>query len=198
MSVIENLKNNGFDAVEVATKAEALEVATSFIFDGCKVGIGGSVSTQEIGLLDYLAKRENITFINQYEAGISMEENVERRRNSLLSDVYFCGCNAITEGGFLVNIDGSGNRVAAMIYGPKKVVMIVGKNKIVKDFEAADARMNAIAIPKNIERLELRAKEFGKERKFAVKDIARKFSVIQSEDIPGRITIVLVNEDLGY
>ncbi|SUW85410.1 lactate utilization protein [Campylobacter hominis] len=195
--LIRNLKNNGFEVVCAANADEALKIVKSLIKSGDKIGLGGSESVREIGLLDYVVSLKDVNVCNQYEKGISMDENVNCRRNGLLADIYFCSTNAVTLDGFLVNVDGSGNRVAALNYGPKKVVIIAGKNKIVKNLDEAIKRLNEVAIPKNIERLNKKAESFGKTGKYTTKTIARKYSIIES-DADNRILIILVDENLGY
>ncbi len=196
-TTIDNLRENGFEVIEVATGAEAREVAKGFIEPGLKVGLGGSTTVQQIGLLDWLTEQKDINLSNQYEAGITMEENVERRRQGLLSDLYITSCNAITQKGALVNADGDGNRVAAQIFGPRKVLLIVSKNKIVESVKEGFGRIRGIAAPKNIERMNAKALSMGKEPRYNEKNIANKFAFITA-DKPGRTTIILVGEALGY
>ena len=126
-------KKHGMDVICVSNKEEALNLAKSFIKPGMSIGLGGSTTVAQIGLLDYVCSLKDITLFNQYEKGISMEENTKRRREGMLSDLYICGTNALTKTGELVNADGSGNRVAAQIFGPHKVLIVVGKNKIVEN-----------------------------------------------------------------
>lgn len=195
--VIENLKKNGF-SVEVAdTKWKAFDIAKTYLVDGISVGLGGSTTVEEIGLLNYLETRKSITLHNQYEKGISMEENLNRRREGMLSDLFIASSNAITHDGYLVNVDGTGNRVAAQIFGPKKVLLIVGVNKIVKDLDEAFDRLKNTAAAKNIERINEKAKSFGKEPSYCWDNIANKFTLIKSEK-PGRTDIILVKEELGF
>jgi len=196
-NTISNLEKHGFEVIQVPNKTEALKIAKSFIKDGQKVGLGGSVSVSEIGLLDYILNHKNLNVSNQYEPGISMEENTKRRREGMMSDIFVSSSNAITKNGELVNADGSGNRVAAQIFGPKKVLLIVGINKIVDDVKAGFARITNIAAPKNIERINNTAIKYGKEPKHNMSNIGNKFAYIDA-DVPGRTTIILVNENLGY
>ena len=98
----------------------------------------------------------------------------------------------------LVNADGSGNRLAAFSYGPKHVLLIVGVNKIVENVEAGFKRVMEVAATKNIERMNNKAIEFGKEPKYNLENIANKFSWMKADDIKGRIIIILVDEELGY
>ncbi len=196
-TTIDNLRKNGFEVIEVNSEDEALEVAKGFVKPGLKVGLGGSTTVAQIGLLSWLSGQEDVLLSNQYEAGISMEENVERRRQGLVSDLYITGCNAITQRGELVNADGDGNRVAAQIFGPKKVLMIVSKNKIVQSVKEGFGRIRGIAAPKNIERMNAKAISMGKEPRYNEENIANKFAFITA-DKPGRTTIILVSEALGY
>lgn len=194
---IEILKSCGYDAHFVKTKEEAFELSKTYIKSGMSVGLGGSVSVQEIGLLDYLLNKKDITLFNQYEDGISMEENIKRRRQGLVSDIFVTSTNALTKDGKLVNADGSGNRVAAFSYGPTNVLLIVGINKIVEDLEAGFKRVMEVAAIKNIDRMNKKAISFGKEPKHNIDNIANKFSWVKADD-KDRIIIILVNEELGY
>ena len=194
---IKNLEKNGFEVIEVANAKEALKVAKGFIKDGQKIGLGGSTTVAQIGLLEYLTKLENIELYNQYEAGISAEENLERRRQGILSDLYITSSNAVTKDGYLVNVDGDGNRVAAQIFGPKKVLLIVGKNKLVNSLEDGFKRVRDVVAPLNIDRMNKKAISMGKEPHYNQENIANKFAYING-DRDGRTTIILVNEELGF
>lgn len=192
------LKSCGYDAYFVKDKAEALSLAKSYIKPNMSVGLGGSESVKEIGLLDFLLDNKEITLHNQYEAGISMEENIKRRKQGIISDIFVTSTNAITKDGKLVNADGSGNRVAALSYGPTNVLLIVGINKIVDSLEDGFKRVMDVAATKNIDRMNKKAISFGKEPKYNLDNIARKFSWIKADDEKGRIIIILVDEELGY
>jgi L-lactate utilization protein LutB len=195
--LIETLKSCGYDPHFVQTKEEALELAKTFIKEGMSVGFGGSVTVGEIGLLDYLTNKKDLTLHNQYEAGITMAENIERRRQGLVSDIFVTGINALTRDGKIVNADGSGNRVAAFCYGPKKVLAIVGVNKIVDNVEEGFKRVMEVAAVKNIDRMNNKAIEMGKEPRHNLDNIANKFTWVKADD-KDRITIILINEELGY
>jgi L-lactate utilization protein LutB len=196
-ATVSRLEQNGFDVIRAETADEALSLAKRFVTPDLLVGLGGSTSVAQIGLLEWLIQNSDITLYNQYEPGITMEENYERRRQGLLSDLYITGCNAITHNGELVNADGDGNRVAAQIFGPRKVLLIVSTNKIVRDLDSAFERIHTIAAPRNIERMNTRAISFGKEPRYNERNIANKFSWIDN-DKPGRTTIILVDEPLGF
>ena len=196
-ALVNTLENCGYEVHCVSNKSEAFELSKTFIKSGMSVGLGGSVSVGQIGLLDYLVNKKDIKLQNQYEAGITMEENSERRRQGLVSDIFVTSTNAITKDGKLVNADGSGNRVAAFSYGPKNVLVIVGINKIVEDVEAGFKRVMEVAAVKNIERINNKAIEMGKEPKYNLDNIANKFSWVKADD-KDRIIIILVGEELGY
>lgn len=191
------LENCGYKVHLAKDKNEAFEISKTYVKEGMTIGLGGSVSVGEIGLLDYLVNHENLKVFNQYEAGITMAENIERRRQGLVSDLFVTGTNALTKDGKLVNADGSGNRVAALSYGPKNVLVICGKNKIVEDVEAGFKRVMEVAAVKNIDRMNNKAIEMGKEPRHNLDNIANKFSYIKADD-KDRIIIILVDEELGY
>ena len=190
-------EKNGMEVAFVSNKEEALSLAISFIKPGMSVGLGGSTTVAQIGLLEYLTSLKGITLFNQYEKGISMEENTKRRREGMLSDIYVCGTNALTRKGELVNADGRGNRVAAQIFGPKKVLIVTGRNKIVENIEEGFKRICEIAAPKNVERMNNVAIANGKAPTHNLDNIGNKWAYIDG-DTPGRTTIIIVDEDLGF
>ncbi len=197
-TTIENLRAHGFQVIPVKNAREALETAKPFFKGVQSVGLGGSVTVQQIGLLDWLREPHDFQLFDQYEEGITMEENVERRRKGLLADIFVSSSNAITRSGYLVNVDGAGNRVAAQAYGPKKVLLIVGKNKIVDDVEAGFRRIEEVVAPKNVERVNKKAFSLKKEQRYTVQNIQSVFVVIKKTDDKNRITLILVDEELGF
>ncbi len=197
-TTIENLRAHGFQVIPVKNAREALETAKPFFKGVQTVGLGGSVTVQQIGLLDWLRQSHGFQLFDQYEEGISMEENVERRRRGLLADIFVSSSNAITRSGYLVNVDGAGNRVAAQAYGPQKVLLIVGKNKIVDDVEAGFRRIEEVVAPKNVERVNKKAFSLKKEQRYTVQNIQSVFVVIKKTDDKNRITLILVDEELGF
>jgi L-lactate utilization protein LutC len=195
---IRNLRDHGFEVIPVSSATEALETAKKFFTGVRSVGLGGSTTVQQIGLLSWLREQTGFQLFDQYEEDISMEENVERRRKGLLADIYVTSSNAITRTGYLVNVDGSGNRVAAQAYGPKKVLLIVGKNKIVPDVEAGFRRVEEVVAPKNVERVNKKAFSLKKEQRYTVQNIQSVFVVIKKSDNKERIKIILVDKPLGF
>lgn len=195
--ILDNFKANGFNAILVNNRQEALEEVKKFLLPNISVGFGGSVTIEEIGIFEYLKSRQDLTLHNQYEAGIDKQENTDRRRFGLLADIYLTSCNAVSTNGYLINADGSGNRVAAMIYGPKQVVLVVGKNKITADSEAGFERLEKVAAVENVKRLNAKAATFGKPQDHNLDSVLCKYSLIK-KDLESRINIILVDEDLGY
>lgn len=152
--VVEALKKNGFEAGYCADRSEAAEKVLSLIPASASVGFGGSWTVKALGLAEKLAARGN-TLLDHGAPGLSNEERAVIRKKQLSCDVFLTGTNAVTMDGKLVNVDGTGNRVAAMIFGPGKVIVVMGANKIVKDLEAADERIQTFAAPINNKRIGL-------------------------------------------
>jgi len=150
-TLIKKLSANNIPAIYVPTRSEALEKVMSLIPEGSTVGFGDSLTLREIGVVDALA-RGNYTFLNPWGPGISAEENIALKKRALTSDVFVTGTNALTLDGKIVNVDGHGNRVAAMLFGPAKVIIVVGINKIVADLQAALDRIRNEAAPLNVSR----------------------------------------------
>ncbi|MDR3259692.1 MAG: lactate utilization protein [Fusobacteriaceae bacterium] len=151
IQVVKNLQSRNFEAFYCKTGREAVEKAISLIPEGASVTWGGSVTIQEIGLIDELYKK-NFNVVDRDKTK-TVEERWEIMRQGLLCDTYLASTNAITEDGILVNIDANGNRVAAMTFGPKNVIVIAGVNKICKTLEDARSRARNYAAPINIFRL---------------------------------------------
>jgi hypothetical protein len=147
--LMEKLSSNNIPATYVSTRREAFTKVMSMIPEGSVVGFGDSLTLREIGVVDALAKG-NYTFLNPWASGISVEENVRLKRQALTSDVFLTGTNALTLDGKIVNVDGHGNRVAAMLFGPSKVIIVIGINKIVPDVDAALTRIRKEAAPLNV------------------------------------------------
>ncbi len=148
---IKKLKENNISAFYVKDRQRAFEKVMSMIPEGSVVGLGDSLTLRQIGVVDALTKG-NYTFLNPWKPGISIEESVKLKKRTLTSDVFVTGTNALTTDGKIVNVDGHGNRVAAMLFGPNKVVIVVGVNKIVENLEEALKRIRDKAAPLNVKR----------------------------------------------
>ncbi|MGI6782964.1 MAG: lactate utilization protein [Aminivibrio sp.] len=152
--VVEALKKNGFEAEYCATSAEAAEKILALVPEGASVGFGGSWTIMSMGIKDKLAEGGHELF-DHNAPGLSNEERQEMRKKQLSCDVFLSGTNALTLDGRLVNTDGNGNRVAAMIFGPGKVIVATGANKIVRDLDAAEERRQMVSAPINNKRIGL-------------------------------------------
>jgi hypothetical protein len=149
---INALKKNNFEALYVPDSKGALGEVMKQIPDGATVGVGGSVTLTQTGILDALGKR-NVHLIWPAQQAKNMEERQELIRKSFSSDFFLTGTNAITEDGKLFNVDATGNRVGAMFIGPKKTIIVSGVNKIVEDIDAAEKRVKEWIAPQNAKRL---------------------------------------------
>ncbi|MFH5837425.1 lactate utilization protein, partial [Proteiniclasticum sp. C24MP] len=151
--LIRNLNNNNMKGTYLKSEVELTDYLNAQIPDGSLVSVGGSQTLFELDLISYLRSR-NIEFLDRYKEGLTGEEKKELYRKSFFADHYFSSANAITVEGHLYNVDHTGNRVAALLYGPDKVFVIVGINKIVDTVEEAIARVRAVAAPANNVRLQ--------------------------------------------
>lgn len=150
--VIDALRKNRMLAEYVSCKEDAVTLVKTLIPAGSTVATGGSRSLDESGVTDLLRSGEYI-FFDRNNPTLTPEEKAEMTAKGATADVYLCSSNAITEQGELYNVDGFSNRVAAIANGPKKVIMVVGVNKIVPDLDAAIRRVKTIAAPLNTKRL---------------------------------------------
>lgn len=151
--VVKALKNNNFEASYYNTKEEAVDYLFDTIPDNVKLGIGGSLTLREIGLLAKL-KEKGLTLYDHNDPSYTPAEKTEQRYKQLSSDIFLASSNAITLKGELVNIDGIGNRVASMTFGPQKVIIVAGINKVVRDIEEGLQRIRMYAAPLNTKRHE--------------------------------------------
>lgn len=152
LKTVEALQKNRFAAEFYETTQAALEKLLESIPPDATVGVGGSWTLIQLGLVEKLEARGNTVYCH-HKPGLTPEEILDLRRKQLTCDVFLTSTNAITEDGRLVNTDATGNRVAAMIFGPKKVIILTGSNKIVKDLGEAPERIRTIAAPQNNKRL---------------------------------------------
>lgn len=201
---IENLKKHQMNAVYIPTKAELPTLLSKHCIDHPTVTFGGSMTLFETGAIDYLrqlSKQNQIQLLDRYTEGLTREQIQEIYRAAFTADLYFTSSNAITEDGFLYNVDGNGNRVAAMIFGPKKVIIIAGCNKIVPDKESAVKRAQEIAAPLNTQRLQLKTPcaKTGACSDCASPDrICCSYVFLGQQRMKNRIEIILIGESYGY
>ena len=196
--VMKALESRNFEAYYCKTAAEAKEQALSFIPADHTVSWGGSLTLRELGLTD--AVKEGGYKVIDRDLAETVEEYFELMRQSLLCDTYLTSVNAMSEDGEFINIDGTGNRVAAITFGPKSVIIIVGMNKISKTLSDAEFRAKNTASPLNAIRLHLNTPcvKTGACANCKGKDSCCSFLVTtRSSRIPGRIKVILVGEQLG-
>lgn len=197
---IEALKANNMNGYLVNSREELIEKIKELTKEGDVVATGGSMSLFETGVIEHL-RCGRYEFLDRYKEGLTTDEIKNIYRAAFSSDVYFTSTNAITEEGEIYNVDGNGNRVAAMIYGPDKVIIVAGFNKIVSDLEEAIERNRKIAAPTNAKRLNRKTPcsvtGFCMDCKSPEK-ICREYTLIRSQGNPDRIHIIFLNEDLGY
>ncbi len=149
--LVSALESRRFEAYYCETRDEAVQVALSLIPAEHIVSWGGSATLTEIGLLDLV---KNQFRVNDRDLGKDKEEKTKLMRQALLADTYLTSANAISEDGQIVNIDGTGNRVAATVFGPSNVVFVIGMNKVCKTVEDAWSRARNFAAPANAQRFE--------------------------------------------
>ena len=199
--IIDQLEKRGMEGSYAPTAAEAGEEIIAMIPKGSKVYRCGSMTAVYMDLWPGIAKIPGVEIIDPFRPGLSFEDSIEPRRQGLLADVMITSTNAITLDGKLVNLDGLGNRVAAMIFGPKKVILPVGMNKVVPDVEAAMSRTKYYAAPVNAMRMNIQTPcvENGVcvDCKTRAK-ICNIWTVIEGQRLKGRIHVKLVGENLGY
>lgn len=214
--VITNLQKRNMNGQYVSTRQEALSVIMGMIPKGVTVVRGDSLTLDQVGIITALEKRNQNKVIDPYQEDASgawvleYEEGEKLRREAFFSDVFLAGTNAITLDGKLVNTDGNGNRVSAMIYGPKKVIIAAGVNKIVKDVNEALERIRGVAAPINAAAHYLKGHgvEYGnlpcvKTGRCVDCDhdirICRYTTIIEGAmpQHTGRINVVLIGEELG-
>lgn len=197
--LIKNLKQRHFEAYYCATAAEAVVQVSALIPDGSSVTWGGSMTIRSIGLTQTLHQRP-LTVLDRDEAK-DREEAQRIYHEAFNCDYYLSSVNAMSEDGVLVNIDGNGNRVAAITYGPKKVIFVVGLNKVAQDVNSALSRARGTASPINARRFDINTpcQIDGLCHNCKSPDsICNYIHFLRNSHPAGRHTVVLVGEDLGY
>jgi len=196
---IQALKKNNFEGLYVSDSKAALEEVMKRIPDGASVGIGGSVTLAQIGLLDALKNRK-IQLIWPQQQAKSDEERLELFRKCFSTDVFLSSTNAVTEDGRLYNVDATGNRAGAMFIGPKKTIIVCGVNKIVKDLEAVEKRVREWVAPQNAKRLGKKTPcvETGVCADCSSPDrICNIYVTLAKKPARAEVVVILVGENLG-
>ncbi len=197
--VLQSLIKNRFEALYASSREEARKKILAMIPTGASVGYGGSLTLDELGIKDVL-KKGNYQFIDRGRSETSAEELFKLRRESLLSDVFLCSTNALTKDGKLVNIDGIGNRLAALTFGPKKVIVVAGLNKVVADVEEGLKRIRNSVAPLHARRRgwKVPCANTGYCMDCRSADrICGTITITEFQREKGRLTVILVGESLG-
>lgn len=197
--MLKNLHSRHFEGYYCATKAEALAKALELIPEGVSVGWGGALSAQQIGLLD--AVNAGPYQAIDRDKAITPEERTKLQKQALLADVFITGANALSMDGQMVNIDGNGNRVAAIVYGPESVIVIAGMNKVVDTLEDAVHRARTVAAPMNKQRFALQTPCEVTGTCADCKSegcICNQLLITRNSKPAGRIKVILVGEELGF
>lgn len=205
---MENLKKNRMEPFFVPTKEEIPALVKTLMSSGDVISCGGSVTLNESGVTELMRSGE-YNFLDRDVARKNGRDLNDLYRETFSADVFLTSSNAVTENGELVNVDGNGNRVAAITYGPKKVICIVGANKLVKNAEEGFKRVKTISAPKNAVRLNTNTpcKELG-HCLFAEDDwhkgctaderLCVSFSLVGYQRDKNRVKVIICGEALGY
>lgn len=211
-NTIKALSENNINAIYAKDKNEIAEIVKNMLFKNAKITSGGSVSLIESGVIDII-KSSEYNYLDRLREGITPKEQLEVYRQVLDCDFYFCSSNAVTEKGELINVDGNCNRISAISFGPKRVVMVVGANKIVKDLNEGFLRVKKIAAPKNCVRLGLQTpcSKLGHCVSLLKSDtpdftdgcntqdrICVNYLISARQRVKDRITVIISQENLGY
>jgi len=197
---VEKLQAHDFQAVYVRDKDEAVKEIWKSITPGMKIGVGGSVTIRELEIIDQLKSKGHVVY-DHWAPGLSREDSLKLRRSQMTSDLFLSSANAITVSGEIVNIDGNGNRVNSITFGPGKVILVAGYNKLVDDVQEAIERTKNVATPMNAKRLNTEAPcaKLG----YCVDcnsphRLCRVTTILERKPLLSEILVILVGEELGY
>ncbi len=197
---MEALEKNNMEAYFVKDEKALIGKINEFVKDGETVSVGGSMTLFETGVIDFL-RCGRFNFLDRYKENLTPEDTKNIFRKSFMSDAYFVSSNAVTEQGELYNVDGTGNRTAAMLYGPDKVIVIIGVNKIVSNLEEAIGRNKNSSAPANAKRLNRNTPctKVGYCMNCTSNErICNDYVLIRRQGQKGRIKVIVVGKNLGY
>ncbi len=198
--IVKALKTRDFEAQWVPDRAAARQVILERIQAGDTVGVGGSVSIRELKVLEVLRERGH-TVYDHWIPDLPKEEVLKIRKLQMRSNIFLSGTNALITDGRLVNIDGIGNRVTSMIFGPDRVILVAGVNKIVETLDAAFYRIKNVATPPNARRLSIPTPCAKTDRCVdchSPRRICRAVTILEWRPALTEILVLIVNEPLGY
>lgn len=198
--LVSAFNKNNMSLMFMKNKEEVCQYLASVLNNKKTVAVGGSVTLSQLGVID-LIKNSDVQFIDRYEVGITPEELKKRFRDSFCADILLTSTNALTMDGCLYNIDGTGNRVAAMIYGPDEVIVVAGLNKIFESEESAIEHIKTVSAPANAIRLnrDTPCAKTGRCMNCLSPDrICCSYVKLAYQRIPKRIKVIIVEDYLGY
>ena len=210
-TTMQNLRLNKMEPYFVQTRAEACEKVSELLEKGCTVSCGGSVTLKQTGVYDLISSAD-YDFLDRSAPGLTREQVEEIYRKTFFADAFVTSTNALTENGELYNVDGNSNRVAAILYGPKSVIVVCGVNKLVKNIDEAINRVKTKAAPPNTVRLNIdtycaktgQCVSLNKENPEMCEGchsdgrICCNYVVCAQQRHVNRIKVIIVNEELGY
>ena len=198
-TLIKNLKRRHIEGFYCPTTEEAVQKVSELIEDGSSVTWGGTMTVRDLGIPDYLRSRGTLEVLDR-DLAETPEEKQAMYLRAFATDVYLTSANAISEDGVIVNIDGNGNRVAAITWGPKKVIFVIGLNKVAQNVEAALARARSTAAPTNAARFDIQTPcqaDGVCHNCNSPQSICNYIHFLRNSP-KGRHVVVLVGEELGY
>ncbi len=198
--MIKNLKRRNMEAFYCPTGKNAVERVSELIADGSTVTWGGTATIRDLGIPQTLKNRSTLNVLDR-DTVETPEEKVQMYLKAFTADVYLTSANAISEDGVIVNIDGNGNRVAAISWGPKKVIFVIGLNKVAQTIEAAIARARGIASPINSQRFDINTPcriDGTCHNCNSPESICSYVHILRNSRNGNRHIVILVGEDLGY
>jgi L-lactate utilization protein LutC len=197
--MINNLKRRNMEAFYCKTSEETIQKVLELIPDGSSITWGGSMTIRDMGIPDALRKKGTYEVLDR-DLVEGNEEKVQMYVRAFTTDVYLSSANAISEDGVIVNIDGNGNRVAAITWGPKKVIFIIGLNKVAQTVEAALARARSTASPTNAARFDIKTpcQVDGVCHNCNSPESICNYVHFLRNSPHGKHTVILVDENLGY
>lgn len=198
--LIKNLRRRNMEACYCATGEEAAQRVSELIADGSSVTWGGTATVRDLGIPEILKRRGTLEVLDR-DLVETPEEKQAMYLRAFTTDVYLTSANALSEDGVIVNIDGNGNRVAAITWGPKKVIFVIGLNKVAQTVEAALARARSTASPINAQRFEINTPcriDGICHNCNSPESICSYVHFLRNSRTPGRHVVVFVGEDLGY
>jgi len=197
--MIKNLQRRHIEGYYCPTAEEAVKKVSELIADGSSVTWGGTMTVRDLGIPEVLKSRGTLQVLDR-DLVTTAEEKQDMYLRAFSADVYLSSANAISEDGVIVNIDGNGNRVAAITWGPKKVIFVIGMNKVAQTVEAALARARSTASPINAARFDIKTpcQTDGTCHNCNSTDSICNYVHFLRNSPKGRHVVVLVGENLGY